>query len=105
MRELKMMCSGFLPVRWNARRVRLMSAAVLAVVLLVTGSAVGGGLSIFRRFPDDAGKIQSAPSDITITTTGGSVLPVTAPLDRTNKFFDPTFGTNDQACVTCHQPD
>ena len=105
MRQLTRMCSRLLSIQWNARSIRPMGAAVLAVMLLVTNSAVGGDLSIFRRFPDDAGKIQSIPSNITISTADGIVVQVDAPLDSTNKFFDPTLGTNGQACVTCHQPD
>ena len=46
---------------------------------------------IFRPFPDDSGRIQSATA--------------IQSLDGTNKFFDPSLGTNGQACVTCHQPD
>jgi len=47
--------------------------------------------SIFRPFPDDSGQIQSARALLS--------------LNRQNKFFDPALGNNDQACVTCHQPD
>jgi cytochrome c peroxidase len=83
-------------------------AIVLAATLMITGVAAGVAFSIFRPFADDSGNVQSAPSDITIstTTTGGvaTVVPVVAPLDPSNKFFDPTFGTNGQACVTCHLP-
>jgi cytochrome c peroxidase len=39
-----------------------------------------------------------------ISTSGGAIVPVDTLLDHTNKFFDPKFGTNGQACVTCHQP-
>jgi hypothetical protein len=39
-----------------------------------------------------------------ISTSGGAIVPVDTLLDHTNKFFDPKFGTNGQAYVTCHQP-
>ena len=58
--------------------------------LLLVAGAVAEGPSIFRPFPDDSGKIQSATADPT--------------LNATNKFFDASVGTNGQACVTCHQP-
>jgi hypothetical protein len=73
-------------------------------MLVITGVAVSQGLSIFRPFTDDSGQVQSAPSDVMISTSAGSIVAVHAPLDDTNKFFDPGFGTNGQACVTCHQP-
>ncbi len=76
-----------------------------AILTLAIAAAAGTlGLSIFRPFPDDSGKVQSAPSDVMISTSAGSVIQVNAPLDATNKFFDPGFGTNGQACVTCHLP-
>ncbi|HEY6902690.1 MAG TPA: hypothetical protein VI216_00170 [Candidatus Acidoferrales bacterium] len=85
---------------------RKMRVTVLLVMLSVAALAVGAGLSIFRPFPDDSGQVQSLPADdfVTQTTANGVAIPVTAPLDGTNKFFDPEFGTNGQACVTCHQP-
>jgi cytochrome c peroxidase len=118
MNELRMRFSRILPVRWHARTTRI---AVLLVMLSVTGLAAGVGLSIFHRFADDSGQVQSMPADIdrdfrdrdsrgrdaddvTLTTASGVAIPVNAPLDGTNKFFDPGFGTNGQACVTCHQP-
>jgi cytochrome c peroxidase len=101
MNALKMMFSRILPVRWHPSTNRI---AVLLVILTVTGSAVAVGLAIYRPFRDDSGKVQSAPSDVTISTATGSVIPVTAPLDPTNRFFDANFGTNGQACVTCHLP-
>jgi len=79
-------------------------AVALIAMLVISGVAVGVGLSIFRPFKDDSGVVQSAPSDVVISTSGGSIVPVSAPLDDTNKFFDPGFGTNGQACVSCHQP-
>jgi cytochrome c peroxidase len=72
--------------------------------LIVASVAAHEGSSIFQLFPDDSGKVQSAPSNVTISTSGGAIVPVNALLDHTNKFFDPSFGTNGQACVTCHQP-
>src|SRR5260370_28541708 len=79
-------------------------ATVLTVALIVAGATAAVGLSIFRPFEDDSGDIQSAPSNLMISTAGGAIVPVSAPLDDTNTFFDPGFGTNGQACVTCHQP-
>jgi cytochrome c peroxidase len=68
---------------------------------------------IFRPFRDDSGFVQSLPSGVTVSTTGGSltttgqIVQVPAPLDSTNIFFAPNAGIaggNDQGCVTCHQP-
>ena len=54
--------------------------------------AVGEHLDpLFAVFPDDTGTVQTKSSD-----------PST--LQISNPFFDPSIGTNDQACVTCHQP-
>ena len=89
----------------NVRNLRGASlAAALIVILAITAVTATLGLSIFRPFTDDSGFIQSAPSGVTISTSLGSIIPVNGPLDATNKFFDANFGTNGQACVTCHQP-
>jgi len=89
----------------NVRNLRGASlAAALIVTLAITAVTATLGLSIFRSFTDDSGLIQSAPSRVTISTSLGSVIPVNGPLDATNKFFNANFGTNGQACVTCHQP-
>jgi cytochrome c peroxidase len=71
-------------------------AAVLALTAIpMMGMASAQGVpspgQIFRVFPDDSGRIQSATALLS--------------LDGHNKFFDPALGTNGQACVTCHQPD
>jgi hypothetical protein len=66
--------------------------------------AANNGSSIFSLFSDDSGQVQSAPSAVVISTSGGATVPVDTLLDHTNKFFVPKFGTNGQACVTCHQP-
>jgi cytochrome c peroxidase len=94
-----------LSVAWSARRVRPGGVAVVLIATLVlTGVAVSQGLSIYRPFRDDSGFVQSAPSGVTISTSNGSIVTVTAPLDESNEFFQSSFGTNGQACVTCHQP-
>ena len=90
----------------NVRRFRGANlAAALIVTLASTGVAATLGLSIFRPFTDHSGHIQSAPSDVTISTSLGAIVPVNAPLDSTNTFFDANFGTNGQSCATCHQPE
>jgi cytochrome c peroxidase len=104
MHRMKMMFSRMLPVRLDAQTGHRTSSKVLVVMLALTGLAVGAALSLFRPFADDSGQIQSAPSNVTISTANNTVIPVVAPLDGTNEFFDPNFGTNGQACVTCHQP-
>lgn len=89
----------------SAKRMCPTRVATVLTVALILGAVAGAtGLSIFRPFDDDSGDIQSAPSNVTISTAGGAIVPVSAPLNDTNKFFDPGFGTNGQACVTCHQP-
>lgn len=74
--------------------VRSPGLAVLAALALIVMSALAASDNdlgnIFRPFADDTGKVQSLPSD--------------ASLDQHNAFFDPTVGSNGQACVTCHQP-
>lgn len=88
----------------NARKLRPASvAAVVVATLIITGVTAGVGLSSFRPFRDDSGFVQSAPSDVTISTSTGSIVTVTAPLDDSNKFFDTGFGRNGQSCATCHQ--
>ena len=101
----KTILSCALATRKNVRNLRGASlAAALIVILAITAVTATLGLSIFRPFTDDSGFIQSAPSGVTISTSLGSIIPVNGPLDATNKFFDANFGTNGQACVTCHQP-
>ena len=104
----------------------LAAAALLVVISTVNASANGGGTAgapgianalttaqgIFRPFRDDSGFVQSLPSNVTVTTAGGTVISFPAPLDATNIFFAPNAGIspqagfpgNDQGCVTCHQP-
>ena len=72
----------------------LVAGPIMTDVAAAPPTSLGGVLprgQIFRPFPDDTGKIQSATA--------------IQSLDGTNKFFDPSLGTNGQACVTCHQPD
>src|SRR5436305_14605440 len=73
--------------RW--RRVVTLAAPVIAAFVL-TGSDAAGDASSFPPSGDSSGSVQS--------------LAKTASLDRHNPFFDPSIGTNGQACVTCHQP-
>src|SRR5260370_15904728 len=66
-------------------------AAVLTVVLLSAAIAAAGIAELFAVFQDDSGTGLTATADST--------------LNGTNPFFDPSIGTNGQACVTCHEPD
>ena len=75
--------------RRQKRRLLWPALAIISAFVLV-GGAIAGIPSIFRAFPDDSGDVKSATADPT--------------LNGTNKFFDPSIGTNGQACVTCHQP-
>lgn len=78
----KMILSRLLATAENVRNLRGASlAAGLIVTLASTGVAATLGHSIFRPFTDDSGHIQSARSDVTISTSGGAVVPVNAPLE------------------------
>jgi hypothetical protein len=135
MNEPKIMCSRSLPERWRARTTLI---AVLLVTLIVTlmgcsgtaakpanasnsvaqaqaasttqdPPAVQGDQSIFRPFPNDDGKVQSAPDK-------ALNLP---DLGANNPFFQVNFGActpgtvpgstvptcNGQSCATCHRPE
>jgi len=111
MKRLEMMLAKVLPLLRNARNARpnvgVVLTAVLIVALAISGGAATLGFSIFRLFTDDSGKIQSAPSAVTISTSSGQIVEVNTALDATNTFFIPNFGTtgNGQSCATCHQPD
>ena len=82
-------CSIVLSAARQCSGVRGRVLAAFISLLLIAG-AVAEVPSIFKPFPDDSGKVQSATADET--------------LNATNKFFDASVGTNGQACVTCHQP-
>jgi cytochrome c peroxidase len=72
----------------------LMARPIMTDVAAAPPTSRGGILprdQIFRPFPDDSGRTQSATA--------------IQSLDGTNKFFEPSLGTNGQACVTCHLPD
>jgi cytochrome c peroxidase len=98
------------------RRAAFVLGATWLLTLVITLNAGGGTTSfltavngIFRPFRDDSGFVQSLPSDVTVSTAAGAVVPVTAPLDSSNIFFAPNAGIssssgNEQGCVTCHQP-
>ena len=106
---MKKLCGCTIARADKTRKLRRMSlAAALLATFALTAMAANLGLSIFRPFADDSGLVQSAPSDITISTvtTSGvtTVVPVNAALDNTSKFFDTNFGANGQSCATCHQP-
>ena len=85
-----MTCPDMVPSPTEQKR-RLRSPALAALLsFLLVGGAIAAIPSIFLPFPDDSGNVQSATADPT--------------LNASNKFFDPSVGTNGQACVTCHQP-
>jgi cytochrome c peroxidase len=80
------------------------AAAAIAISLLVVGQAwadpteAGGPGSgqtrvgrILGTFPDSSGVF-------------ANVTPNPGVVNASNAFFDPSLGTNGQACVTCHQP-
>jgi cytochrome c peroxidase len=100
--------------RARVPRFLLFGIAVLATTIVITpllGSAAALAneaiQGIFQPFPDDTGFIQTAASDVKVTTVTGTVVPVpkNAPLDRRNKFFDVSLGATGQSCSSCHQPD
>jgi len=63
----------------------------LPILFLLTAVAVSAAIALFKIYRDDTGKVQTQSSS-----------PST--LNATNPFFDPSIGTNGQACVTCHEP-
>jgi cytochrome c peroxidase len=85
----------------SGKRGHLLAAPL---IILLAGVTLAAGFAIFEPFRDDSGKVRSAASNVTISTSTGSIIPVTTRLDATNRFFDANFGTNGQACVTCHLP-
>ncbi|HET9651398.1 MAG TPA: hypothetical protein VFP36_04380 [Usitatibacter sp.] len=98
----------------NSTKAVFSMAGGLALGLAIAASADAGDAGgpfftttltgIFRPFVDDSGLVQSAPStQPAFSTAGGSIVPTGAPLDGTNVFFSTAFGTNGQACATCHQ--
>jgi cytochrome c peroxidase len=73
------------------RRVFGAGAAIIAAAAL-TGVVVAKPFAaLFSVFKNDSGTVQTESS-----------APHT--LNAKNSFFDPSIGTNGQACVTCHQP-
>src|SRR5690348_3216279 len=85
---------------------RLVSAAMFAVgtTLIFAGSATAQSAPsrdtssverfvgpITGLFPDSSGAFANVTSDPAV-------------VNRNNAFFDPSLGTNGQACVTCHLP-
>lgn len=83
---------------------------VLGVLVAISADAGGAGEPLAGRFldrpfADETGLVESAAATVpTFSTAAGSIVPVDAPLDFSNKFFDPAFGTNGQSCASCHQP-
>jgi cytochrome c peroxidase len=86
--------------------VLLATVATLAATLLLTAQAAaqeapsaaaeadflhGGGGNLFGPFLDRSGLFRNATNNPSI-------------VNPSNSFFDPSLGTNGQACVTCHQP-
>ena len=78
------------------------AAAAIAISLLLAGQAwadatVAGGPGqtrvgrIVGTFPDSSGVFANVTQDPSV-------------VNPSNAFFDPSLGTNGQACVTCHQP-
>jgi cytochrome c peroxidase len=61
------------------------------ILFLLTAAAVFAGISLFKVYIDNTGTVLTASSNPTT-------------LNATNPFFDPSIGTNGQACVTCHEP-
>lgn len=75
---------------WERRKMRR-GAAVVVAALLASVAVAQAAIVLFAVFSDDQGSLQTVSSD-----------PST--LSASNPFFDPSIGTNGQACVTCHQP-
>jgi cytochrome c peroxidase len=73
------------PKTWGA------GAAVVLTTILASVTVAGAAIVLFGVFKNDTGTVQTQSSD-----------PST--LNASNAFFDPSIGTNGQACVTCHQP-
>jgi cytochrome c peroxidase len=73
------------PKMWGA------GAAVVLATILASVTVAGAAIVLFGVFKDDTGTVQTQSSDPTT-------------LNASNAFFDPSIGTNGQACVTCHQP-
>src|SRR5262245_51129544 len=65
--------------------------ALTATLVATTAAAKDERTAIFRPFRAPTGLVQSATSDRS--------------LDGRSVFFDPSLGTNGQACDTCHEPD
>jgi ABC-type transport system substrate-binding protein len=67
----------------------LLRAAVVAATILAGVAVAQPFMALFSVFTDDQGTLQTQSSS-----------PMT--LNPANSFFDPSIGTNGQACVTCH---
>jgi cytochrome c peroxidase len=77
--------------RRKARMTRVTTGLTLAATLIAMSVAARENTrAIFRPFRDPSGALQSATADPS--------------LDGGSPFFDPTLGTNGQACSTCHEP-
>jgi hypothetical protein len=66
-------------------------AAVVLATILASVTVAGAAIVLFAVFVDDTGTVLTQSSDPTT-------------LNSSNAFFDPSIGTNGQACITCHQP-
>jgi cytochrome c peroxidase len=84
----RLVSRAFLPA-WKLVSRRRMLA--LPILFLLTAVAVSAAIALFRVYSDDTGRMQTSSSNPTT-------------LNATNPFFDPSIGTNGQACVTCHEP-
>jgi cytochrome c peroxidase len=80
-----------LTAAWYGQKKLGTRAVIVSVALLATVAVAEAGIELFRVYRDDTGRVQTQSSD-----------PST--LNATNPFFDPSIGTNGQACVTCHEP-
>lgn len=78
-------------VAWKRRKMCGVGAAVAVVAIAASVAVANPFIVLFAIFFDRAGTVQTVSSD-----------PST--LNSSNPFFDPSIGTNGQACVTCHQP-
>jgi cytochrome c peroxidase len=93
MRRMRMFARGVAPALKRRRMCRVVAAvAGAALVAPVAIAQTVPSAPLFPVFPNDQGTLQSLSTNPARTITK-------------NPFFDPSIGTNGQACVTCHGPD
>ena len=83
--------SGVVALARKRRKMCGAGAAVGVAAILASVAVAKPLISLFAVFFDSQGTLQTKSSD-----------PST--LNASNPFFDPSIGTNGQACVTCHEP-